>query len=89
MERERRDEIAILRVKLNAEAVVRTMVEKLVSLDVLEKEIAEAIELISHEAETKAIFELSKKPPPQELIKSVRSIRDRVSLSIYPLILVA
>jgi hypothetical protein len=63
MERERRDEIAILRVKLNAEAVVRTMVEKLVSLDVSEKEIAEAIEHISHEAETKAIFELSKKPP--------------------------
>jgi hypothetical protein len=63
MERERRDEVAIIRVTLNAETAVRTMVEKLVSLDVSEKEIADAIEHLRHEAETKAIFELSKRLP--------------------------
>jgi hypothetical protein len=63
MERERRDEVAIIRVTLNAETAVRTMVEKLVSLDISEKEIADAIEHLRHEAETKAIFELSKRLP--------------------------
>jgi hypothetical protein len=62
-ERDRRDEVAILRVKLNAEDAVRMMVEKLVSLNVPEKEIADAIEHLRHEAETKAIFELSKRHP--------------------------
>lgn len=49
--------------KLNAENAVRMMVEKLISLNVPEKEIADAIEHLRHEAETKAIFELSKRHP--------------------------
>jgi hypothetical protein len=56
-----RDDVAIIRVKLNAETAVRTMIENLVSLNVPEKEIADAIEHLRHEAETKAIFELSKR----------------------------
>jgi Holliday junction resolvasome RuvABC DNA-binding subunit len=56
-----RDEEAILRAKLNAENAARTLVEKLVSLGVPEREITEAIEPLRHEAETKTIFELSKR----------------------------
>jgi alkylhydroperoxidase/carboxymuconolactone decarboxylase family protein YurZ len=62
-ERDRRDEVAILRVKLNAENAVRMMVEKLVALNVSEKEIVEAIQHLTHEAERKAVFALSKRPP--------------------------
>jgi alkylhydroperoxidase/carboxymuconolactone decarboxylase family protein YurZ len=63
MERERRDEVAIIRVKLNADNAVRMMVEKLISLGVSEKEIADAIEHLKHVAKTKAISELSKRLP--------------------------
>jgi hypothetical protein len=49
-----RDDVAIIRVKLNAETAVRTMIENLVSLNVPEKEIADAIEHLRHEAETKS-----------------------------------
>jgi len=56
-----RDDQGIIRAKLNAENAARTMVETLVSLGVSEREIADAIEHVRHEAETKAIFELSKR----------------------------
>jgi hypothetical protein len=56
-----RDEPTIFNAKLNAENAARTMVEKLVSLDVPEAEIAAAIENLKDEAETKAIFELSRR----------------------------
>ena len=62
-ERDRRDEVAILRAKLNAENAVRMMVEKLVALNVSEKEIVEAIQHLTHEAERKAVVTLSKRPP--------------------------
>jgi hypothetical protein len=61
--RNRRDEVAILRVKLNAENAVRMMVEKLVALNVSEKEIVEAIQHLTHEAERKAAFALSQRRP--------------------------
>jgi Holliday junction resolvasome RuvABC DNA-binding subunit len=56
-----RDDRGIIRAKLNAENAARTMVETLVSLGLSEREIADAIEHVRHEAETKAIFELSKR----------------------------
>jgi hypothetical protein len=62
-ERDRRDEVAILRVKLNAENAVRVMVEKLVALNVSEKEIVQAIQHLVHEAERKAVVALSKNAP--------------------------
>lgn len=57
----RRDEQAIIRTKLDAENALRTMVEKLISLGVAEKEIMDAVEHAKHEGLNRAIFELSKK----------------------------
>ena len=56
-----RDEQAIIKAKLNAENAAKTMIEKLVALNVSEQEIAATIEHLKHEAETKAIYELSKR----------------------------
>jgi|ERR1700692_1564858 len=50
-------------VKLNAENAVRMMVEKLVALNVSEKEIVEAIQHLTHEDERKAVVALSKRRP--------------------------
>jgi Holliday junction resolvasome RuvABC DNA-binding subunit len=58
---ERDDQVIIIRAKLYAENAAKTMVEQLVSLGVSEREIADAIEHLRHEAQTKAISELSKR----------------------------
>ena len=58
---EQNDHVLIIRAKLYAENAAKTMVEQLVSLGVSEREIENAIEHLRHEAQTKAISELSKR----------------------------
>jgi hypothetical protein len=56
-----RNEVEINKAKLNGVNSAQAMVEKLVWLGIPEAEISDAIEHLKHEAETKAIFELSKR----------------------------